>query len=147
MAETTNTEATKLAEARENEPAEDVKEEIQEEAAAEASPTEEAPAEEPTAEIDNDEAILRAGKLQALVAAYVPADVDVESELDYVGGLSVKDGKLIGEAKYRKAPVEVSQTTKTETKKSAPRASDAIPADDWPKQRERIANYRQKHGL
>lgn len=137
-------ESTKLAEDREQEPAEDIKEEIREEADADEPAPE---ADEPNANDVNDAAILRAGKLMALVAAYVPAGVDVESELDYVGGLSVKDGKLVGEAKYRKAPTEQTLPTKADTKKSAPRQADATAVDDWPKQRERIRDYKRQHGM
>ena len=143
---TEQTEANKLAQEQETQPAEDVKEEIKEQAEEEAKPTEEATEEEPTPQELNHDAILRAGKLEALVAAYVPANVDVESELDYVGGLSVKDGKLVGEAKYRKAPIE-NVPAKTETKKATPRAADAIAADDWPKDRERIREYKRKRGM
>ena len=144
MAEQTATadEQTQPAEEHEQKPAEDVDEQVREQAESEDAPA--ADTESPNA--DNDAQILRAGKLQALVAAYVPEGVDVEAELDYVGGLSVKDGKLVGEAKYRKPPLE-SQPAKQETKKAAPRQADANTADDWQKHSERIREYKRKHGM
>ena len=145
MTEQTKAENTELAEDQEAPKPEDVKEEIQEEAEQEIE--DQQPEEDKSPEELNHDALLRAAKLQALVDAYVPAGVDVESELDYVGGLSIKDGKVVGEAKYRKAPTETQTESKASTKKAAPRNADATAVDDWPKERTRIQEYKRKMGI
>ena len=53
---------------------------------------------------------LRVAKLKAILKSY-DKDLDVDDELDFVGGLSVDgDGEIIGKAKYRPKSRKVAPT-------------------------------------
>lgn len=96
--------------------------------------------------VDTD-AVLRNAKLEALIAAYLPKGTDVEEELAHVGGLSINDeGKLVGEAKYRKPPVKPSPR-RAQTTKPNPRRESPTPVDDWPAQRESIRQRKIAAGI
>ena len=50
-----------------------------------------------------DALMLRQAKMAAVVAHYLPEGVKLDDEIDHVVGLSMKDGEVTGEARYRPA--------------------------------------------
>lgn len=113
MSENQQDEATNLDEGREQEPAEDVKEEVREEAAAEDQPTEEAP--EPSQ---------REKDLELILSAYLPEGADLETEM----------GRITRAGKYEPIAPEPAKEARA-AQRGAPRKPRAIAqGEDKPKQ-------------
>ena len=76
--------------------------EVQEEQVQEEELEEQEEEELEVAEFDADSLLLNA-KLQHLLAAYLPDEIDLDEELGFVTGITINDkGEVEGEARYRK---------------------------------------------